>query len=166
MGISVFHDFLVKSPDFSCARLQVDNFLKKTTLIRYASVCCDESSSCSAEEPEFWDRLERGIAENRKRVSSLIGELELCGHSSLHDLASFKQGFESKILHTVTHMLDGFIGVDSACYNLIEDSHWLKDSLRKEILAHPKQYWLVHVVAGGLQEAVLHETPIAARSEK
>lgn len=165
MGLSVFHDFLVKSTDFSSARLHVDNFLKKTTLIRYASVCFDESRSFSADQKEFWDRLERGIAENRQIVSDLISELELCGHRSLKDLASFKQGFESKILHTVTHMLDGFIGVDSACYNLVEDSHWLTTSLREEIRQQPNHYWLVHVIAGGVQEAVLHETPFSSRSD-
>ena len=163
MEFSVFHDFLVKAPDFSSAQAQVSNFLQDTTLIRYGSVKTDHNKSCSAEHKDFWRRLDQGVAENRKIVADLISELELCDYSSLQDLSSVKQGFESKILHTITHMLDGFVGVDSVFYSLIEDSHWLSPSLREEIMSQPNQYWLVHVVAGGLQEALLHEKPLSGR---
>ena len=163
MELSVFHNFLVKSSDLSSAWQHVEIFLQKTTLIRYSSVCFDEERSFSADQKEFWDEVDRGVAENRKTVSGLISELELCGHRSLQDLNSCKQGFESKVLHTITHMLDGFIGVDTVFYNLIEDSHWLSPTLREEIITQPNLYWLVHVVAGGLQEALLHEKPLSGR---
>ena len=163
MELSVFHDFLAKAPDFSSAKAQASKFLQDTTLIRYGSVEIDHNKSCSAEHKGFWRQLDQGVAENRKIVAGLIRELELCDYSSLHDLSSVKQGFESKILHTITHMLDGFVGVDSVFYSLIEDSHWLSPSLREEIMSQPNQYWLVHVVAGGLQEALLHEKPLSGR---
>ena len=160
MTLSISHDFLIKSSDFSSAKEQVERFLEETTLIRYGSVTIDQDKSFSAEQKKFWAALDRGVAENRKTVENLIDELEQCGYSSLQDLFFIKQGFESKILHTVTHMLDGFIGVDSAFYNLIEDSHWLSPSLRREITSHMHEYWLVRVVAGEVREAILHQTPL------
>jgi hypothetical protein len=163
MELSVFHDFLVKAPDFSSVKVQVNKFLQGTTLIRYGSVEIDHNKSCSAENKVFWQKLDQGVAKNRKIVKNLIDELELCDYSTLQDLFFVKQGFESKILHTITHMLDGFIGVDSVFYSLIEDSHWLSSSLREEIISDPTRYWLVHVVAGEVQDAILHKAPLTGR---
>jgi hypothetical protein len=165
MELSIFHDFLVRSSDFSSAKSQVSKFLQDTTLIRYGSVEIDQNKSCSAENKVFWQKLDQGVAENKKIVENLIDELELCDYSTLQDLFFVKQGFESKILHTITHMLDGFIGVDSVFYSLIEDSHWLSPSLREEVISDPKQYWLVHVIAGEVQDAILHKAPLTGRSK-
>lgn len=165
MEFSVFHDFLVRSSDFSSAKAQVGKFLQGTTLIRYGSIEIDHSKSCSAENEVFWQTLEKGVAENRKIVEKLIDELERCDYTTLQDLFFVKQGFESKTLHTITHILDGFIGVDSVFYSLIEDSHWLSPSLREEIISDPNLYWLVHVIAGEVQEAILHKVPLTARSK-
>lgn len=161
MKLSIDHDFLVKAPDFHSAEKQVRNFLQNTTLIRYGSVAIDKEDSVSAEHEDFWQHLERGVNENRKVVNELLDELASCGYSALKDISQLKQGFESKVLHTVTHMLDGFIGVDSVFFSLIEDSHWITPTLRKEITEHASQYWLIRVTAGDIQETLLHQGPMA-----
>ena len=46
------------------------------------------------------------------------------------DFHNIKQGYLSKTLHILSHFLDGFIGIDSYFYNLIDDSHWLPSSNR------------------------------------
>ena len=47
----------------------------------------------------------------------------------------------------MAHLLDGFFGIDSQFYNLPEDSHWLGESLRKQIETGPAEFWLVRVAA-------------------
>ena len=64
MELSIFHDFLVRSSDFSSAKSQVSKFLQDTTLIRYGSVEIDQNKSCSAENKVFWQKLDQGVAEN------------------------------------------------------------------------------------------------------
>ena len=59
------------------------------------------------------------------------------------DLNDMGQGYKSKILHTLTHFLDGFFGIDTCFYNLEEDSHWLSDGLAAEIKKYPKKFWLL-----------------------
>ena len=151
------HNFLVEASDFTSAEKQVNKFLQRTTLIRYGSVFIDKKRSVSAEHQEFWSCLDQGLSENRKVIAAMLKELDSCGYKKLQDLSKVKQGFESKVLHTLTHMLDGFIGVDSAFFSLKEDSHWLSPSLRKEIEERPGRYWLIHVFAGDIQEALLHK---------
>ena len=40
---------------------------------------------------------------------------------------------------------DGFIGIDSYFYNLIDDSHWLPQATAKAIQKDPNHYWLLHI---------------------
>jgi hypothetical protein len=78
--------------------------------------------------------------------------------TGIEDLLALKPGYPSKVLHILTHMLDGFIGIDSAFYNLVEDSHWLSEPLRTTILRNPEGYWLVPLWHGPVASALLqHE---------
>ena len=77
----------------------------------------------------------------------LIHELQESGYHTLVELAEIKQGYESKTLHTLVHLLDGFIGIDSKFYNLIENSHLISASLRREIKQTPAHYWLLQIEA-------------------
>jgi len=91
--------------------------------------------------------VDSGLEKNRESVISLIDELQTSGYSQLLDLADMKQGYESKILHILVHFLDGFIGIDSSFYNLIEDSHQISDSLHLRIKQNPQNYWLFRIDA-------------------
>jgi hypothetical protein len=82
-------------------------------------------------------------------------ELQETGLGRAEDLLTLQQGYPSKLLHILTHMLDGFIGIDSVFYNLIEDSHWLSAPLRSTILHKPEHYWLVPVWHGPVASSVL-----------
>ncbi len=50
------------------------------------------------------------------------------------------QGYKSKMLHVITHFLDGFFGIDTFFYNLEEDSHWVSEELQKKIAEAPTYY--------------------------
>jgi hypothetical protein len=67
-----------------------------------------------------------------------------------------QQGYVTKVLHTLTHLLDGFIGIDSVFYNLVEDSHWASEGLLKALQDTAGEYWLVPVRTGKLEASVLH----------
>jgi hypothetical protein len=96
------------------------------------------------------------VASNRTFAGNLIVELEETGITSLKELKDLPQGYPSKVLHTLVHILDGFIGADSAFYNLLEDSHWLSAKLQETIKENPEAYWLVPVLPGKLQYSVFH----------
>ena len=76
-------------------------------------------------------------------VVGFINELTGCGVNRLDDIKNLEQGYKSKTLHTIAHLLDGFFGIDSCFFNLIEDSHWLSAALKDKIMENPGQYWLV-----------------------
>ena len=54
-------------------------------------------------------------------------------------------GHLSNTVHTIAHLLDSFFGIDSCFFNLVEESHWVTDSLKKEIRENPSLYLLVNV---------------------
>ena len=150
------HIFLVLADDQKQANHKVLHFLEHTELIRYDKTTILDEAIINGEAPAFWTQLDQGVAHNKKFAAELITELEETGISRLAELKDLPQGYPSKVLHTLVHILDGFIGVDSAFYNLLEDSHWLSDKLRETINANPEKYWLVPVVAGKLQYSVFH----------
>jgi len=100
--------------------------------------------------------METGIAANRTFCSALLKELQETGLTELEDLLAIQPGYPSKLLHILTHMLDGFIGTDSVFYNLVEDSHWLSEPLRSTIQQNPESYWLVPVWHGPVTSSQLH----------
>ena len=147
MKLEVAHKILAMEPDLEKSSGHVLRFLDRTTLVHYDAVRVVADQSCSATDPRFWPWLEQGLADNRRVLTQLIGELRGAGTKEFSDLPAMPQGFQSKIFHTMAHLLDGFFGIDSQFYSLPEDSHWLGDSLRKQIEASPEEFWLVTVVA-------------------
>ncbi len=150
------HIFLCQATNQQQANHKILHFLEHTELIRYEAITIPAGDIINAANPTFWPAVEQGIASNRKFATSLIVELEETGISTLAELKNLPQGYPSKVLHTLVHILDGFIGADSAFYNLLEDSHWLSAPLRETITKEPGAYWLVPVVPGRLQYSVFH----------
>ena len=147
MKLEVTHKILAMEPDFEKSSAHVLRFLDHTALVHYDAVRVVEAESCSGADPRFWPWLEQGVAANRQVLTQLTGELRAAGTKEFSDLLTMPQGFQSKIFHTMAHLLDGFFGIDSQFYNLPEDSHWLGDSLRKQIETGPAEFWLVGVKA-------------------
>lgn len=136
---------LVHGADIESAMEAVRTFFDETLLLRYDSLQCRRDQSCSAIAPQFWQKIDEAMAQNRQVLEDFVGELEDSGVRGVKDLNGVPQGYQSKILHIVTHFLDGFIGIDSVFYNLADDSHWLPEKTRQLILANPDQFWLIHV---------------------
>ncbi|MCF8056814.1 MAG: hypothetical protein K9K37_09255 [Desulfocapsa sp.] len=142
--------FLVEEDTYAQGCERVTHFLDKSALVTYENISFTPDHSCSASDDMFWAMVDKGLEKNRQSVIGLINELQESGYSTLTELAAMEQGYESKILHTLVHLLDGFIGIDSAFYNLIEDSHLLSTSLRRKIKQRPKHYQLIQINASNL----------------
>ena len=143
MNLNLSHLFLTGGSDGRAARSHVLRFLDQTTLVKYDRIQIVEEHIMSAEMKKFWPDLEASILENRRVVAGFINELTECGVKHLDDIKKLEQGYQSKTLHTIAHLLDGFFGIDSCFFNLIEDSHWLSAALKEKIMENPDQYWLV-----------------------
>lgn len=139
--------FLVEADSYKKGYKKVIRFLDKTALVKYDYIEFNPDLSYSASNQNFWRIVGNGLENNKQSVIGLINELQKNGYSQLIDLAKMKQGYESKTLHILVHLLDGFIGIDSSLYNLIEDSHQISDSLRHKIKQTPNNYWLLQVNA-------------------
>lgn len=137
------HLLLTSGSDQADAQARVEHFFARNFLVKYDRVRVLTERTINAGEAGFWGRLEEGVAANRRLVEELLEELRAGGFETVRDLAAMRQGYQSKILHTVTHLLDGFFGVDSVFYNLAEDSHGLSDRLVATIKANPGGFWLV-----------------------
>ncbi len=141
----IYHDFLLKANSFEEAASKVQRFLQLYELVSYDVVTILKKQSRAGWQGDFWRRVDEGIGQNSSVLQGLIAELESFGYKTIEDLKHAQQGFETKILHTMTHILDGFFGIDSYFFNLVEDSHWLSEGLKEEIRMHPKDYWIIAV---------------------
>jgi len=139
------HEFLVSGADSETSRRKTRLFFDRNMLVRYDIVNIVEA--ITAEHPEFWPRIEHGEAANRKALADLLAELREEGYEQLKDILRMDQGYQSKMFHTVAHLLDGFFGVDTYLYNLEDDSHWLSRETRQKIADSPQDYWLLKVAA-------------------
>jgi len=146
MDLEVSIDVLVTGEDFASCQHKVSRFFDRTMLIRFDEVKIDEQGSISAADQSFWARMEEGVLANRETVSEFAENLKKEGFGSLEELQNLEKGYLTKILHTIAHLLDGFIGIDSRFYNLEEDSHAISNALRTQIAAEPKQFWILRVV--------------------
>jgi len=158
---------LVDGPDFGTSRRRVERFFARTILVKYDSVQVVAEKSCNGTDRHFWKKLDAGITENRNLAAELLADLKETGLTELDNLTTLPQGYASKILHTMAHLLDGFFGVDSRFYNLNDDSHWLNDSQLSHIKQKPESYWLIHVEASSQtgdadQVSTLRTMPTAA----
>lgn len=137
------HLLLTIATDRDDAQTRVGHFFARNFLVKYDRVGVIAERTINAAQAGFWPAIEAGIAANRRLVVELLEELRAGGFAKLSDLAEMRQGYESKLLHLVTHLLDGFFGVDTVFYNLAEDSHGLSPRLVAAIQANPAGYWLV-----------------------
>jgi len=141
------HVVLSAGSDYETCTRKVLHFFKTFQLVRYAQIRIVEHDSLPASSPDFWDKMSDAIMENRLVLKQLLKELGDEGVTTLKDLEELPQGYKSTILHTATHFLDGFFGVDTYFYNLVEDSHWVSEELTKKILFSPALFWLLAIEA-------------------
>jgi len=80
-----------------------------------------------------------------KRTKAVPKALQAEGAADPQTWTSLQQGYTTKLLHTTVHLLDGFFGVDSVLYNLVENSHQITKVLQEIIKNEPEQYWLVPI---------------------
>ena len=146
-AVNARHEFLVQGENIALCSKKIHSFLDGYQLVRYGTVDIDEPGSLSAGSAGFFERLDEAVSENRRRINVFLQELHEEGVETLLQLETLPQGYQSKTLHTVTHLLDGFFGIDSFFYNLVEGSHGISDELRKKIAAEPAAYMLIAIKA-------------------
>ena len=145
-NLEIVHDVLLAGPDFEACQQRVIRFFDRTMLIHYDRVLVPEDSSVNGADTEnFNSRIMEGLAANRAVLTELLSSLRDEGFASLEDLRSLEKGYLSKVLHTIAHLQDGFIGIDSRFYNLEEDSHGVSRELLGKINAAPDSYWILRV---------------------
>ncbi|MCG2720745.1 MAG: hypothetical protein L6290_01855 [Thermodesulfovibrionales bacterium] len=146
-GQKYHHLILTDGADFEACREKVFNFFQHYQLVRYFNTHIAEEKSLSAAGHAFRDTLDQAIRKNRTILHKLTSELQDEGIQTLTDLEQTPQGYRTNMLHVITHLLDGFFGIDSYFYNLVEDSHWVSEELRATIKTSPSRYWLIAVEA-------------------
>lgn len=143
--LEISHDILVAGTDFASCQQHVKQFFAKTMLIRYDEILVTESESVNGAESTFQVRIQEGLRTNREVVGKFLATLQEEGFVTLDDLQGLEKGYLTKILHIIAHLQDGFIGIDSPFYNLIEDSHTVSRDLQQKMQATPKRYWILRV---------------------
>jgi hypothetical protein len=139
------HNILLGGKSFAHCCDQVHKFFDLTSLVIYDCIEIQEEKSFSGLDADFFHQIETAQHINKQRVLRLIKELHQSGFEKTLDFVHIKQGYQSKTLHILSHFLDGFIGIDSHFYNLLDDSHQLLDGTRELIKENPAHYWLLHV---------------------
>lgn len=139
------HKILLAGDSFAHCSVQVNKFFDLTSLVIYDCIEISEQESISGLDADFLNQIRLAEERNRQQVDELLHELQLAGVKSVKDLHQLAQGYESKLLHILSHFLDGFVGIDSYFYNLLDDSHWLPEPTAEAIEANPSQYWLLHL---------------------
>ncbi|MFC1837909.1 hypothetical protein ACFLYW_04440 [Thermodesulfobacteriota bacterium] len=145
-NLEISHEILLAGSDFESCRQHVIRFFDRTMLIHYDEVLASEDMSMNGADSDFWSRLEQGVAANHQAIGELLNNLKVEGFATLEELHGVEKGYVSKTFHTIAHLLDGFIGIDSRFYNLEEDSHGISRDLRQKIQASPENYWLLRVL--------------------
>jgi hypothetical protein len=140
-----YHEILVKAPDMAACKTRMLKFFENYQLVRYSGIHINESIPAS--DPGFSSRLVKAVDKNRQILHNLIKELQQEDVNTLDDLEGLPQGYKSKMLHVITHFLDGFFGIDTYFYNLEEYSHWVSDKQQKSIESASFTYWLLAVEA-------------------
>jgi hypothetical protein len=143
--LEVVHDILITGSDFESCQQQVLRFFDRTMLIRYAEMIVLENESINGGAADFSARLSEGLAANQKILRDFIANMQQEGFTSLDDLQGLEKGYLSKLLHIIAHLVDGFIGIDSRFYNLVEDSHGVSRNLLQQITTAPENYWILRV---------------------
>ncbi len=152
----IYHSFLVRADDSQRAVKQVELYLSRTQMVSYKEMTIAEDDVLSGQLPGFESLLKEGVAGNMAFAAKQLALLKDEGVTQLDDLLTMEEGYLTKVLHIVTHVLDGVIGIDSAFYNLVEDSHRISPALFTEIQTTPEHFWLVKANAVGVQDSILH----------
>ena len=139
------HKILATGETFDDCCQHVRRFFDLTTLVIYDCIQIIDQQCQSGLDADFFEVLERAEKKNRASVTGLIGDLRQNWVTEIEDLGRLEQRYPSKVLHLLTHFLDGFIGIDSSFYNLPDDSHWLPAERRTEIESNPAGFWIIHV---------------------
>jgi hypothetical protein len=153
MELLARHAVLVEGSDIEGCKKQVLSFFAQTTLVQYDDIVI-EDNALSGEALNFDDELQRAILRNREMLQGFIDELAATGFEKRNDLADVVQGYHSKVLHIIAHFLDGFIGIDSAFYNMIDDSHWVSEETREQISRTPGRFQLLYLQGYSTSPAV------------
>lgn len=143
--LEIVHDILVEGSDFESCKQRVDSFFAKSMLIRYDKVLIMEKESVNGSDQTFWPRIQEGLTANKQALNQLLTNLKEEGFVTVDDLLSLEQGYLSKILHTIAHLKDGFVGIDSRFYNLVEDSHSITRGLLQKLIEATEHYWVMRV---------------------
>jgi hypothetical protein len=137
------HLLLVRGEGYESCRDHILAFFQKNVLVKYDRVTVVAEASVCARQERFASLLEAGMQHNRETLQQLLAVLQQEGFGELGKWQKMSQGYASKTLHEIAHLLDGFFGIDSAFYNLIEDSHWVSTHLHEAIRRDPDRYWLI-----------------------
>lgn len=124
---------------------QLHKFFDLTSLVIYDCIEARQEHSLSGLDAAFFTHIAAAENRNRLMIEDLIAELRKSGIQKTTDLQHIAQGYVSKTLHILSHFLDGFIGIDSHFYNIIDDSHWLPPGTLRTIQDNPGHYWLIHI---------------------
>lgn len=143
MKLLAHHSILVSGEHYEDCKAQIDSFFEKTTLVQYDKISIDNNAIVNGDSEQFSERLEKSLDRNKAVLARFIDELKTTGFEKRSDLPSVKQGYPSKLLHIIAHFLDGFIGIDTVFYNLIDDSHWISSRTKEQLSKHPEKFWLV-----------------------
>ncbi len=139
------HNILLGGESFVHCSDQVHKFFDLTSLVIYDCIEIQEERSFSGLDADFFQQIDLAQQKNEQRVQRLVEELHQSGIEKTWDLVNVEQGYLSKTLHILSHFLDGFIGIDSHFYNLLDDSHWLSADTRTLINENRAHYWFLHV---------------------
>ncbi|MFH0783425.1 MAG: hypothetical protein V2B20_15935 [Pseudomonadota bacterium] len=139
------HRMLLSGNSFEHCCNQLHKFFDLTSLVIYDCIEARQELSLSGLDAAFFASIATAENRNRSMVQELIAELEKSGIHNTKDLPHIAQGYVSKTFHILSHFLDGFIGIDSYFYNLLDDSHWLPLPTVLRIQESPEHYWLIHV---------------------
>jgi hypothetical protein len=143
MQLITSHLVLVSAQNIERGCAQVEDFFNNTLLVRYDRIDINKDGCCSGQSENFRRSLENGVATNKLTLQNFVREFEMTGFTRSTDLLKVEHGYPSKLLHIITHFLDGFIGIDTFFYNLIEDSHWVSADTETAIQATPENFWLI-----------------------
>jgi len=139
------HKILVKSDNDQEACELAERFFQQTTLVNYDDLEIIKEQIINGADPSFFSYLDQAVEENLELMRESIQTLEKGGCHSLEDVLSLTDPYLCKVFHITAHLVDGFIDIDSAFYNIIEDSHRVSHPLRREIKNAPDYYWLLQV---------------------
>ncbi len=145
MNLISQHKILLAGDSFDHCSQQVHRYFDLTSLVIYDCIETIQNKSFSGLDAVFFDQIARAESHNRQAVQNLIDELVKAKFQKTVDFQNIEQGYLSKTLHILSHLLDGFIGIDSYFYNLMDDSHWLPQTTAQAIHKNPKHYWLLHI---------------------